>query len=141
MSYYVMTAAHKRDSYLRVVVIRIDVHPTGESPINMSHTFHARFTYGPGPYISRGLRRQPSASLHKDETCPYTRKKSWWSRTKHAPTPFASHLILPPSRHSWSRGEKLWPSGYTTTLAYSAHNTNMRSVRSILAYRGQPIDP
>jgi hypothetical protein len=72
-----MTATNKRYSYLRVAAIRIDVHPAGENPINMTHTFHARFAYGPGPYISYGPRRQPFASPQKDETDPYTREKSW----------------------------------------------------------------
>jgi hypothetical protein len=38
-----MTATNKRYSYLRVAVIRIDVHPTGENPINTPHAFHTRF--------------------------------------------------------------------------------------------------
>jgi hypothetical protein len=40
-------------------------------------------------------------------------------------------LILPPMRQSWSRVERFWPNGYTTTSAYWAHITSMRSVRSI----------
>jgi hypothetical protein len=71
-----MTAINKRYSYLRVTVIRIDVHPTGENLINTPQDFHAQFTYGPGPYISHGPRKQPFASPHKDETCPYTQEKS-----------------------------------------------------------------
>jgi hypothetical protein len=71
-----MTAANKRYSYLRVAAIRVDVHPTGENPINTPHVFHAQFAYGPGPYISRGSHRQPFTSPNKDETCPYTWKKS-----------------------------------------------------------------
>jgi hypothetical protein len=67
-----MTATNKRYSYPRVAVIRIDVHPEGENSINTPHAFYAWFTYGPEPYISRGLRRQPFASPHKDETGPYT---------------------------------------------------------------------
>jgi hypothetical protein len=27
-------------------------------------------------------------------------------------------LILPPMRQPWSRGERFWPNGYTTTSAY-----------------------
>jgi hypothetical protein len=72
-----MTVVNKRYSYLRVVVIRIDVHRTGENPINTPHTFHASFAYGPGPYISCGSRRQPFAIPHKDKTCPCTRNNSW----------------------------------------------------------------
>jgi hypothetical protein len=71
-----MTATNKWYSYPRVAEIRIDLHPAEENPINTPHAFHARFAYGPGPYISRGLRRQPFASPHKDETDPYTRGKS-----------------------------------------------------------------
>jgi hypothetical protein len=81
MSYYAMIATNKRYSYLRVTMIRIDVHHIVENPINMPHAFHARFAYGPGSYISRGQHRQPFASSHKDEIDPYTRKKSWWAKT------------------------------------------------------------
>jgi hypothetical protein len=62
-------------------MIRIDVHPVGENPINKSHTFHAQFTYGPRAYISRGPCRQTFASPHKDETGPYTQEKSWRQKT------------------------------------------------------------
>jgi hypothetical protein len=72
-----MTTANKRYSYPIVAVIRIDVYPTGENLINTPHIFHARFTYDPRPYISRGLRRQSFACPHKNEICPYTREKSW----------------------------------------------------------------
>jgi hypothetical protein len=76
-----MTTTNKWYSYLRVAAIRIDVHPAGQNLINTSHAFHTRFMYGPGPYISHGTHRQPFASLHKDETCPYTREKSWRLKT------------------------------------------------------------
>jgi hypothetical protein len=115
---------------------RIDVHPPGENPINTTHVFHARFMYGPGPYISRGLCRQPFTSLHKNEACPYTREKTWRPKTdwprRHLGSPHSPSL-----RQPWSRGERFWPSSDTTTSAYWAHNTSMRSVRSILA-RGGP---
>jgi hypothetical protein len=52
------------------------------------------------------------------------------------PTVALGHLILPPSRQSWSRGEMFRPSGYIATSVYWAHNTSMRSVGSILAHRG-----
>jgi hypothetical protein len=51
-----------------VMPIRINVHPTGENPIDTPHAFHARFASGPGPYISRGPRRQLFASPHEGET-------------------------------------------------------------------------
>jgi hypothetical protein len=72
-----MTAANKLYSYPTVAAIRIDVHPAGETLINTPQAFHPRFAYDPGPFISRGLHRQPLASLHKDETGPYTQEKSW----------------------------------------------------------------
>jgi hypothetical protein len=65
----------------RVTAIRIDIHPVGKNLINTPHAFHARFAYGLGPYISYGLYRQPFTSPHKDEACPYTREKSWQSKT------------------------------------------------------------
>jgi hypothetical protein len=57
------------------------------------------------------------------------------TRSKYASTPERSlgdqrqtcsivvsgHLILPPSRQSWSRGKRFRPSGYVGTLAYWAH--------------------
>jgi hypothetical protein len=56
-------------------------------------------------------------------------------RSKRSPTPRRSlgdrrqsgtaivlgHLIPPPSRRPWSRGERFQPSGYTATSAYWAH--------------------
>jgi DNA-directed RNA polymerase subunit RPC12/RpoP len=77
------------------------------------------------------------------------------TRMKHAPTPernlgdrrqtgpviVLGHLIPPPSRQPWSRGERLRPSGDATTSAYWAHNTSIQSVCSILAHGGQPIGP
>jgi hypothetical protein len=72
-----MTATNKRYSYLIVAMIQIDVHPIGENSINTPHAFHARFMYGPRPYISRSPHRQPFASPHEVEIGPYTRKKSW----------------------------------------------------------------
>jgi hypothetical protein len=118
----VITNTNKRYSYPRVTAIQIDVHLVGENPINTPHAFHARFAYGPGPHISHGPRRQPFASPHKDETYPYTQKKSWWPKTN-CPIVALDHLILPPSGQPWSRGERLQPSGYTATSVYWAHNT------------------
>jgi hypothetical protein len=77
------------------------------------------------------------------------------TKSKQAPTPERSldnqrqtgpaivlgGLILPPMRQPWSRGERFRLNGYTTTSAYWAHITSMRSVRSILAHEGQPNGP
>jgi hypothetical protein len=47
-----MTAVNKQYSYLRVTVIRIDIHIIEENPTNMPHASHAQSMYGPRPYIS-----------------------------------------------------------------------------------------
>jgi hypothetical protein len=49
------------------------------------------------------------------------------------PAVVLGHLIPPPSWLSWSREERFQSSGDTATSAYWVHNTNMRSLRSILA--------
>jgi hypothetical protein len=50
---------NKRYSYLRVAVIRIDVHPVGENLIHMTHTLfvpvhvcHSYASYGLSPYMA-----------------------------------------------------------------------------------------
>jgi hypothetical protein len=95
---YMMVVTNKWYSYPRVTTIQIDVHPIGENSINMPYTFHTQFTYGPGPYISRGLCRQPFASPHKDETCPYTREKSWQPKTdwpdRHLGSPHSPSFMI-----------------------------------------------
>jgi hypothetical protein len=55
---YVKTATNKRYSLRRVTTIRIDVHPVGENPINMTRTrptpVHVRPVYtfcGQSPYV------------------------------------------------------------------------------------------
>jgi hypothetical protein len=40
-----MTTTNKRYSYLRVTMIRIDIHPTGENPINMTRTLWRQSMY------------------------------------------------------------------------------------------------
>jgi hypothetical protein len=77
------------------------------------------------------------------------------TKSKQAPTPGRSlsnqrqtgsavvlgGLIPPPMRQSWSRRKKFRLNGYIATSTYWAHITSMRSVRSILARRDQPIGP
>jgi hypothetical protein len=77
------------------------------------------------------------------------------TRTKHVPTPGRSlsdrrqtdpavdlgHLICPPSRQPWSRGERFRPNGYTATSAYWVHITSIRSMRLILAHGYQHFGP
>jgi hypothetical protein len=76
-------------------------------------------------------------------------------RMKQAPTPgrnlgdrgqtgpviVLGHLIPPPSRQPWSRGERFQQSGYTATSTYWAQITSIRLVRSILTPGGQSIGP
>jgi hypothetical protein len=109
-----MTATNKRYSYPRVAAIQIDVHPAGENPIDTPHAFHARFAYGPGPYISRGPRRQPFASPHKDETSPNTWEKSWRPKTDWLSRRLGSPHS-PPLRQPWCRGERFRPRGAIAT--------------------------
>jgi hypothetical protein len=54
-----MTATNKQYSYLRIVVIRIDVHPVGKTLINMTRTLTtpvyvrpAYASYGQSPYVT-----------------------------------------------------------------------------------------
>jgi hypothetical protein len=76
-------------------------------------------------------------------------------RTKHAsisrrslsdqkqtdPVVTLGHLILPPSRQPWSRGEGFQPTGYIATSAYWAHKHQYVIVSSILAHEYQLLDP
>jgi hypothetical protein len=129
-----MTTTNKRYSYPRVAMIRINVHPAGENPINTPHAFNTQFTYGPGSYISRGPRNLSLVPTRRKHAP--TPGRSLGDRRQTGPTVILSHLIPPPSRQPWSRGERFRPSGNTTTLTYWAHNSSMRSTSSILARWG-----
>jgi hypothetical protein len=93
-----------------------------------------------------------------DHTSPVVRIDNFSlvpTKAKHAPTPggnlgdrrqtgptvILGHLISPPSRHPWSMAKWFRPSGDATISVYWAHNTSMRSLRSILTHGGQPIGP
>jgi hypothetical protein len=105
------------------MVIRIDVDPAGENLINTPHTFHAQFAYGPRPYIYRGscnLLLVPTRMKHAP-----TPGSSLGDRRQTGPTVVLGHLIPPPSRQPWSRGELFRPSGDTATSVYWAHNTSL----------------
>jgi hypothetical protein len=89
-----MTATNKRYSYPRVAAIWIDVHPVGENPINMPHAFHARLTYGPGPYISGGnILLVPTTMKHAP-----TPGRNLSDRRRTGPAIVLGHLISPLSR-------------------------------------------
>jgi hypothetical protein len=111
----------KNDTHIRVTVIRIDVHPVGETrPTRYTH-----FTLSPCKvpdhmYLMWSTHSNLSRSPHEVKAGPYTRKKSWQPKQT-GPTVILGHLTLPPSRRPWSRGERFQPSGYTATSAYWAH--------------------
>jgi hypothetical protein len=50
-----------------------------------------------------------------------TLRKNLGDQRQTGPTVVLCHLISPPSRQPWSRGERFWPSGYTATIAYWPH--------------------
>jgi hypothetical protein len=50
-----------------------------------------------------------------------TPRRSLGDQRQTGPTVILDHLILPPSRQSWSREERFRPSGYTATSAYWTH--------------------
>jgi hypothetical protein len=115
-----MTTTNKRYSYLRVAMIWIDVHPA-EKTRSTRHTF---------------FMLNPHRVLDHTSYVVYVGNLSLVStRLKHASTPGRSltdkrqtdpviilgHLIPPPSRQSWSKWERFWPSGYTATSAYWTH--------------------
>jgi hypothetical protein len=52
-----------------------------------------------------------------------TPKRSLGDRRQTGPAVVLGHLIPPPSRQPWSRGEMFQLSGYTATSTYWAHNT------------------
>jgi hypothetical protein len=50
---YLRGDCHKQAvTHIRVVAIRIDVHPAEENPTNTSHAFYTQSAYGPRPYVS-----------------------------------------------------------------------------------------
>jgi hypothetical protein len=71
----------------------------------------------------------------------HTLGRSLGDRRQTGPTVVLGHLIPPPSRRPWSRGERFQPSGYTATSAYWVHITSIRLVRPMLTHGGQPIGP
>jgi hypothetical protein len=67
--------------------------------------------------------------------------RSYGNQRQIGPAVVLSGIIFPPMRQFWNRGKKFWPNCYIAILAYWAHITSMRSVRSILSHGGQPISP
>jgi hypothetical protein len=133
-----MIATNKQYSYLRVTMIWIDVHPVGENlsthhtlstldlRMVLDHTYLVWSTYSTLSLVS---------TRSKQARTP---KKSLGNQRQIDPVVILGHLIPPSLRQHWSRGEKVWSSGYTATRAYWAHNSSMWSVRSILAHMGNP---
>jgi hypothetical protein len=83
-----MTVTNKQYSYPRVAVIRIDVHPTGENPINMSHAFHTSFVVRVGNLSLVPTRMKQAPTL----------ERSLGDQRQTDPAIALGHLILPPSR-------------------------------------------
>jgi hypothetical protein len=86
--------------------------------------------------VRDNLSLAPTKSKHAS-----TPGRSLGNQRQTGPAVILGDLIPPPMRQPWSRGERFWPNGHTATSAYWAHNTNMRSVRSILTCGGQPNVP
>jgi hypothetical protein len=83
---------------------------------------------------------QHFTSPHEAETSPYTRKKSWRSKTdwldRHLGSPHSSSLAT--ALGYGREGSAMWLHSYIGLLG---PYTGMRSVHSILAHGGQPISP
>jgi hypothetical protein len=86
------------------------------------------------------VRDNLSLAPTKSKQAP-TRRRSLGNQRQTGPAIVLGSLIPPPMRQPWSKGKKFRPNGYTTTSAYWAHITSMRSVRSILVRGGQLISP
>jgi hypothetical protein len=70
-----------------------------------------------------------------------TPRRSLGNQRQTGPAVVLGDLIPTPMRQPWSRGERFRSNGYIAKSAYWAHITSMRSIRSILARRGQPNGP
>jgi hypothetical protein len=77
--------------------------PCWENLINMPYASHARFMYGNLSLVPMSSNWTPT---------PGRNLGTQWSPVLAV---VLGHLILPPSRQPWSRGEKVRPSSYTTT--------------------------
>jgi hypothetical protein len=86
------------------------------------------------------VRDNPSLARTKSKQAP-TPERRLGNHRQTGPTIVLGDLIPPPMRQFWSRGERFWPNGHTTTSAYWAHITTMRLVHSKLAHGGQPNSP
>jgi hypothetical protein len=135
-----MTDANKRYSYMRVAVIRIDVHLTKEtrSTYHTLSTLDSRMVLDHTYPIVRADNLSLAPTRMKQAPTP---GRSLGDRRQTGPTVVLGHLIPPPSRQPSSRAEMFRPSGYTATSTYYAHNISMQSVHSTLARGGQPIGP
>jgi hypothetical protein len=135
-----MIATNKRYSYPRVAAIQIDVHPAGKtrSTRHTLSTLNSRMV----PDHTSHVVHVANLSLVPTRTKQTpTTGRSLSDRRQTGSAIILGHLILPPSRQPWSRGERFRPSGDTAASAYWAHDTSMESVHSILAHGGQLIGP
>jgi hypothetical protein len=86
------------------------------------------------------IRDNLSLAPTKSKQAPTT-GRSLHNQRQTGPVIVLGDIILPPTRQLCTRGERFRSNGYTTTSAYWAHITSMRSIRLILAHGGQPIGP
>jgi hypothetical protein len=95
----------------------------------------------PGVRFLRAVPVRDNLSLAPTKSKQAPTPRSLGNQRQTSPAIVLGYLIPPPMRQPWSRVERFWLSNYTATSAYWAHITSMRSVRSILAHRGQPNGP
>jgi hypothetical protein len=128
-------------SYLRVTVIRIDVHPAGENLNNTSYALHAWFAYGPGPYTSRCPRRTIFHQSPRSQNKPLHPEEVLTTKDRLAQlSSWVASFFL--SCDNPGVGERSFGLVVTQLLQLTGLiNTSMRSLRSILAHGGQPIGP
>jgi hypothetical protein len=86
-------------------------------------------------YILHDPRRQSFASLHEVKQTP-TPERILRDQRQTDPVVTLGHIILPPSRQTWSSEERFQSNGYTNTSVYWAHISScdffMREVSNIL---------
>jgi hypothetical protein len=128
-------------SYPRVAVIGINVHPTGGNPDQHATHFLCSICIKFLDRTSHVVRVGNLSLVPTRMKYAPTPKRSRGDQRQSGPAVILDHLIPPPSRQPWSRGERFWLSGYTATSAYWVHITSMRSVHSILAHGYQPLGP
>jgi hypothetical protein len=125
-------------SYPRVTEIRIDVHPAGENPTNMTRTLptpvHVRLmyaSYGRYPYVAT-FHEPPTES---DRVIAPEKKGSRYN-PQHADWPIRGSIPSFSPEPTNKAVEKVKHLSTASYYVYQTHITGMRSVHSILAHGG-----